>query len=103
MNQAIHYNILKGFLPKFAAQQMVRLSFEWILRLVTISLFKDLAQAYPGLLNVLGLPNTSTFATFSYCASSHTDKDDCITSGWVMDRPENVELFISSELTYRVY
>jgi hypothetical protein len=42
--------------------------------------------------NILGYPNTSAFGTYAYCASSHTDKDESSTSGWVMKRSPNVSL-----------
>jgi len=43
------------------------------------------------LLNRLGCPKVSTFATYSYAASSHLDDDASPSSGWVTDRP-NVRL-----------
>ena len=42
--------------------------------------------------NIFGYPNTSAFGTYAYCASSHTDKDESSTSGWVMKRSPNVSL-----------
>jgi hypothetical protein len=32
----------------------------------------------------------SSFATYAYCASSHTDTDDSPTSGYVINRPDTV-------------
>lgn len=50
---------------------------------------KDAAKA-ANLLNILGAPKASTFATFDYSASSHIDNDDGPTLGWVMKRPKCV-------------
>src|SRR4051812_46051878 len=47
----------------------------------------------PTLRNHLGYPNLSSFGTFAYCASSHLDKDDSATSGFVMKRPSGVGSF----------
>lgn len=49
-----------------------------------------MAQSTSGLLNILGTPNTSIFATFAYCASSHKDADDSATAGWVIDRSHDI-------------
>jgi len=51
-----------------------------------------IAQQYPDqLLNRYGAPNTSSFCTFAYCATSHIDDDEGITSGIVVERSESVK------------
>ncbi|KAF8473784.1 hypothetical protein JB92DRAFT_2838284 [Gautieria morchelliformis] len=50
-----------------------------------------LSEMYPDqLLNELGTPNTSSFCTYAYCASSHLDKDDGYTWGRVVRRSDKV-------------
>ncbi|KAF8053701.1 hypothetical protein FPV67DRAFT_1462010, partial [Lyophyllum atratum] len=44
------------------------------------------AKQATGSINRLGYPNTSAFGTYAYCASSHVDRDDSCTCGWVMRR-----------------
>jgi hypothetical protein len=43
--------------------------------------------------NALGYPKMSSFATYAYCASSHCDTDDSATSGYVINRPKDVNAF----------
>jgi hypothetical protein len=38
------------------------------------------------MLNKLGRPDTSSFATYAYCASLHLDRDESVTHGWVIKR-----------------
>ncbi|KAF8512703.1 hypothetical protein JB92DRAFT_3116906 [Gautieria morchelliformis] len=72
-NQAIWYNLILGFLPPWAKHQQA------------------LSEMYPDqLLNELGTPNTSSFCTYAYCASSHLDKDDGYTWGRVVRRSNKV-------------
>jgi hypothetical protein len=56
------------------------------------------------MVNILGYPNTSTFATFGYCAALHVDNDDSATSGWVMERDpavRNVLFWPNLSLTHQ--
>ncbi|GLB45607.1 hypothetical protein LshimejAT787_2400650 [Lyophyllum shimeji] len=71
--QGRHWEFLHGFLPPFALQQMMT------------------ARQASGTTNCLGYPNTSAFGTYAYCASSHVDRDESATSGWVMKRPPQVK------------
>ncbi|KDQ49801.1 hypothetical protein JAAARDRAFT_200555 [Jaapia argillacea MUCL 33604] len=71
------FEFLLGILPHLALQQ-----------------FKKACAC--GLLNILGRPKTSSFATFAYCAGSHLDYDESITHGWVVKRPSTLDCFQSN-------
>ncbi|KAF8074472.1 hypothetical protein FPV67DRAFT_1445537 [Lyophyllum atratum] len=66
--QGKHWEFLSGFLHPFAEVQL------------------NAAKQATGSINRLGYPNTSAFGTYAYCASSHVDRDDSCTCGWVMRR-----------------
>ena len=42
------------------------------------------------MMNKLGRPNTSSFATYAYCAGLHLDRDESATHGWVIKRGKQV-------------
>ena len=42
------------------------------------------------LVNMLGRPDTSSFATYAYCAGLHLDEDESVTHGWVIKRGKKV-------------
>lgn len=44
------------------------------------------------MINSLGRPNTSSFATYGYCAGLHLDNDETVTHGWVIKRGSAVML-----------
>ncbi|KDQ56207.1 hypothetical protein JAAARDRAFT_194877 [Jaapia argillacea MUCL 33604] len=48
------------------------------------------------MLNAVGQPETSSFATFAYCAGTHLDNDESASHGWVMERPKNMSRFQSN-------
>jgi hypothetical protein len=51
---------------------------------------QDTARTASKARNFLGYPHTSSFGTYAYCASSHTDNDESSSSGWVMKRSDTV-------------
>ena len=53
------------------------------------------------MLNHLGRPDTSSFATYAYCAGLHLDNDESITHGWVIKRGKGVSgLLFNSLFTF---
>ncbi|KAJ3529133.1 hypothetical protein NMY22_g9125 [Coprinellus aureogranulatus] len=75
--EARHEAFLEGFLPEFAA-------------------LRKSAARKANLINKLGFPSVSTFATYGYAASPHSDKDVCPSSGWVVHRPPSLDRFTSN-------
>jgi hypothetical protein len=71
--QAISFSFLMGFLPPRAYHRYAK------------------AKEY-GLINDLGRPDVSSFATFAYAAGVHIDQDVCMSHGWVCSRSPQVFL-----------
>jgi len=58
---------------------------------LTVRRSQDAAQE-ANFLNILGYPRFSTFVTYDYSATSHLDKDEAPSSGWVIRCPDQVHL-----------
>ncbi|KAJ8482679.1 hypothetical protein ONZ45_g14864 [Pleurotus djamor] len=63
---------LEGFMPHYAERQM------------------HVART-SGLVNRLGTPDTTAFASYGYAAAFHVDDDDTITEGWISGRSSNIQ------------
>lgn len=46
------------------------------------------------MINILGYPSKAFFGTYAYSASYHLDQDEGPTTGYVIQRPENVSFFL---------
>ncbi len=51
------------------------------------------------MVNKLGHPDTSSFATYAYCAGLHLDKDESVTHGWVIKRGKEVSNVLFDSLS----
>lgn len=86
-----HEAFLEGFLPEFAALRKVgTIEIDSEYKANTLTPPCQTAATKAKLVNKLGYPSTSTFATYGYAASAHLDKDACPTTGWVTHRPDSV-------------
>jgi len=47
------------------------------------------------IINDLERPNFASFVAFAYSAGLHLDNDECVSHGWVFNRPEKVQYILN--------